>query len=418
MNDQTSNISLTTKDKSDIIESAMSLMHHYLTNNFKCLAEPNFEELFNNHILNDITLQLSNINYDSELDSDNLNKDVKQIIKIAEKMFYTSIIPRRSQETKITRINKEKLKGKIEYLKMIPQPVQRTDEWYDFRHNLITASNAWKCLDTQSSINQIIVEKCKPIDKNKFNSVNIGSPMHWGTKYEEVSVLYYQTKYNLKVDDFGCIKHPKYKFLGASPDGIVVDEKSERYGRMLEIKNPLTRKITGIPKKDYWIQMQLQMETCDLNECDFLETKFEEYLSKEEYLNDENYTTTNIDCIKGKIMCFMKDEKPYYEYPPSLIMNDNEYDEWEKKMMKKNQDLTWIKISYWKLTTISCVLVLRNKLWFENIIQNIEDVWKTIEKERITGYEHRIAKKRDNKNTVKSDLKKPVCLFNIDTNGL
>ena len=47
MNDQTSNISLTTKDKSDIIESAMSLMHHYLTNNFKCLAEPNFEELFN-----------------------------------------------------------------------------------------------------------------------------------------------------------------------------------------------------------------------------------------------------------------------------------------------------------------------------------------------------------------------------------
>ena len=29
---------------------------------------------------------------------------------------------------------------------------------------------------------------------------------------------------------------------------------------MLEIKNPVSREITGIPKEEYWIQMQLQME--------------------------------------------------------------------------------------------------------------------------------------------------------------
>ena len=33
-------------------------------------------------------------------------------------------------------------------------------------------------------------------------------------------------------------------------------------------------KLDGIPKKEYWIQMQLQMEVCDLDECDFLETRF------------------------------------------------------------------------------------------------------------------------------------------------
>ena len=42
-------------------------------------------------------------------------------------------------------------------------------------------------------------------------------------------------------------------------------------------KNPTTRKLSGTPKKEYWIQMQLQMEVWDLDECDFLETVFKEY---------------------------------------------------------------------------------------------------------------------------------------------
>jgi hypothetical protein len=42
---------------------------------------------------------------------------------------------------------------------------------------------------------------------------------------------------------------------------------------MLEIKNVVSREITGIPKPEYYVQMQLQMEVCDLEECDFLETK-------------------------------------------------------------------------------------------------------------------------------------------------
>ena len=41
---------------------------------------------------------------------------------------------------------------------------------------------------------------------------------------------------------------------------------------MLEVKNPVSREITGMPKKAYWAQMEIQMEVWDLNECDFLET--------------------------------------------------------------------------------------------------------------------------------------------------
>ena len=93
-----------------------------------------------------------------------------------------------------------------------------------------------------------------------------------------VEVLLYEDMYDTKVGDYGCIKHRTYSFLGASPDGIndVLSDNGQgngkgngkgngRYGRMLEIKNIVNREIDGIPKKEYWIQMQLQMETCDLD---------------------------------------------------------------------------------------------------------------------------------------------------------
>ena len=48
---------------------------------------------------------------------------------------------------------------------------------------------------------------------------------------------------------------------------------------MLEVKNIYNREIRGIPKEEYWIQMQIQMETCDLDICDFLETRFLEYFN-------------------------------------------------------------------------------------------------------------------------------------------
>ena len=63
-----------------------------------------------------------------------------------------------------------------------------------------------------------------------------------------------------------------------------MDNKNDRYGRMLEIKNIVNRDITGIPKKAYWVQMQLQMEVCDLEECDFLETRFKEYDNEQAFL--------------------------------------------------------------------------------------------------------------------------------------
>ena len=61
--------------------------------------------------------------------------------------------------------------------------------------------------------------------------------------------LYYGMKMNTTVGEFGCIKHKDYEWLRASPDGINIKKDNPRYGRLLEIKNPTTREISGIPKK-------------------------------------------------------------------------------------------------------------------------------------------------------------------------
>ena len=49
---------------------------------------------------------------------------------------------------------------------------------------------------------------------------------------------------------------------------------------------------------------------------------------------------------------------------------------------------------YWKLEKISCVLVCRNKEWFKMNVEEIENIWRLIEYERINGYEHRQPNRR------------------------
>jgi putative phage-type endonuclease len=308
---------------------------------------------------------------------------------------------------------KEKMRKKIEYLESVYQPEQRTDEWYQHRHGLITASSVWKVFGSQSTQNQLIYEKCSPIDPDKYNKVNTESPLHWGQKYEQLSKDLYEIINCTKIQEFGCIKHPNpaYYFIGASPDGINVCPLSHLYGRMLEIKNVVSREITGIPKEDYWIQMQIQMEVCRLPECDFLETKFVEYEDECAFGADSNETNdeTNWNYTldgkrRGVIVYFIKGDKPFYQYAPLGITTKKEFDQWFEEIIHTFDTITWIKNIYWRLEVYSCVLVLRDKEWFKKAVVKIEELWKIVETEKVIGYEHRVPKRRVvKKNDKKND---------------
>jgi len=383
-------------DYADLKETVGLIVHEYMKLNVKHYMQPKFHKT----ALGDITEMLGYI-----LDSISKEYDVtaellQSLIKDSMNVFYTYIAPRRSSGTTFIRIKqsekqKKTMKEKIDYLQSIPQPDQRTSEWYEFRYKHLTASNIWKTFLTESTRNQLIFEKCQPLNLDKYSgpsAASLESPLHWGQKYEPLSVMLYEKVYETSVSDFGCLPHPTLEFLAASPDGINTLEASDRYGRMLEIKNIYNREITGIPKLEYWVQMQLQMEVCNLNECDFLETRFKEYTSKEEFETDA--TTEH----KGLIMLFMNDKgQPVYEYGPlDLSASPTSIENWQESIMDKHATANWMwmKNIYWKLDELSCVLVLRNKLWFSSAVPQLKELWKTIEEEKENGsYVNRAPKK-------------------------
>lgn len=429
----------------ELVETAFHLMEEYMEQHPNAISDPDFHEILLEEIKEMFYVQME----DHILESDYIEDDMNDLLEDAFNIFITTFHPERSIYTKDDdeennsheeETNDEEIDAtakKIQALREIPQPVQRTPEWYQFRWNLITASNAWKAFESQNTVNQLIYEKCQPLkdfsieDDEEIKMVNTNTTLHWGQKYEPLSVMMYEHMYNSKVEDFGCIQHPVYKFIGASPDGIIIESNTGRYGRMLEIKNIVNREINGIPKKEYWVQMQLQMEVCDLDECDFLETKFTEYPDYDSYRNDsalgmhndtefKSFTTTTNGSYKGIIVYFhTKEGKPHYEYMPLNIWTPEDVANWEESTIHKFEtepyNYTFMKFIYWKLEKLSCVLVLRNRDWFIKNVGQLEKVWKIIEEERITGYEHRAPSKKAKKEPYTKPYvdNKEVCFLKV-----
>lgn len=265
----------------------------------------------------------------------------------------------------------------IANLQSLPQLLQRTAEWYAFRHTLITASAIHKAHGTPAKRNELIVEKCDPTIT--IQSLSMEGARHWGVKYEAVSVLYYTAEYNTTIHEFGCIRHPSIEFLGASPDGINVGEN--RYGRMLEIKNPVSREITCVPKEEYWIQVQVQMAVCRLKSCDFLETKFVEYASRSAFDLDGTFQRSATDQHKGIILCVAVDGNSKYLYPPYQC-SEQDYEEWEALQLSKTE---WISTIYWKLDDVLCTLIEYSDEWFQASLPIYQELWETIQRERENG---------------------------------
>ena len=276
----------------------------------------------------------------------------------------------------------------IQILKTLPQPAQKTSEWYNFRHDHITASNAWKAFGTQSSKNQLIYEKCKPIEIKETNNNGALSenPLTWGHKFEPLTRMIYEDINQTLIEDFGCIEHPTHTFLAASPDGIVTG--TNNFGRMIEIKNVVSREINGVPKTDYYIQTLLQMEVCNLNECDFVETKFVEYPTYLDYFQND-------DKRKGIIAVFVVNAEYKYIYMPFSIKTEKDINQWLDNVMGYEGE--WIKNIYWYLDVYSCILIKRKVEWFNYAIPTLQDIWNTICVERQGDYSLRAPKKRNNK---------------------
>ena len=344
------------------------------------------------------------------------------IFNLSFMLFFTHVYPLKFRLCDVNHIaDKEITEIRIAELEYASNRIlQRSEEWYSMRSNLLTASNIYKCFGSDSEKNQLIYEKCKEynekrstsINENEIKYVNTDSSLQYGVRYEEITVNIYEKRNNVKIGMFGCIPHDTIKFLGASPDGIVITPESPKYGRLVEIKNPKSREIKDDIKWEYWCQVQNQMEVCDLDVVEFIETKFSEYESEYEYSNDGGFTHTDSGNEKGIILYFCENGKPIYEYKP-LDMESEEYDIWfgEKINEYQSKNIPYVGSFYWKLDIFHVLYIERNHKWFQDNLPNMKDLWDIILYERENGYQHRKPKPRAAKQSITQTICHPSLLF-------
>lgn len=404
---------LTPENLYDIETTIGEMAEDYIKEFGYKMLKPDFME--------EMTEEIAHIMFQSFLDSNTCNdEDYEEIAILVEEniqLLYDYLgIPERSIAAyeSLGPIDIH-LYDKIRDLQAVKQPAQRTQEWYDDRHSIITASNIWKVFASDAQYNSFIYDKCQPTVASSSacggGYVNTSSSLHWGVKYEPLTVMLYEYRNKTRVGAFGCIKHPVHTFIGASPDGINVDETSALYGRMIEIKNIVNREITGIPAEAYWVQMQIQMEVCDLDGCDFVETRFKEYDTEEAFFQDEMNQ-------RGVILHFIMNDgtttNPIYYYMPlTLELEKDKIQDWiaQMRIESRLKGEVLFQTLYWYLDEFSCVYVPRNRVWFESALPKLIDAWATIQRERETGFEHRAPKKR----IVDESPSKSVCLIKLDS---
>jgi len=305
----------------------------------------------------------------------------------------------------------DELRKQVLYLKTLPQPAQRSAEWYNMRENMITAS-VWGSVLKQNKYshrNAVVMQKCGHPGYQFKGNVHT----EWGKKYETAAVKVYESRNNTVIWEFGVIAHPHFPFLGASPDGITPD------GVMVEIKCPPKRIINGEISDQYWCQMQGQMEVCKLDRCDFLECKIDEYeiigddtMDCPEYFADNYHGDTALSSLgmeKGVVLNFMNKKTTDLSYVHSnLGINREQYLKWKDEVIAqkkdKEPDLIYVESSFWKLSKVSCIPVFRDVKWFYSVLPILRRCWEDIEYFRKVGYDKLLKKKVEPDNDITTYL--------------
>lgn len=328
------------------------------------------------------------------------------------------------EKTGYTSEDIDALTEKIKYLENIPQPEQRTPEWYIFRQGRITASDFGTVLEINpySAREKLIMKKCGV--EEPFTP---GAAIIHGVKYEDVAISIYEKRNRVNVKEYGCIPHPTIPFLGASPDGICYydSENKEYIGRMLEIKCPKSRKLNGFVPEYYLAQVQGQLEVCDLEYCDFLECNIEE-VSKTDFFNNnatslnyydnsESKSNYSIPSMEQGILidtyCKKLEKNVYHYCPFEVCENAESIKKWEDEIIDKilaDENLEYNATKYWRLREYSIIFVKRDKPWFKKAHKKLEKCWNEILHYRKVGIDKMETKKKTTRKKAVPVVEKKV----------
>ena len=265
-------------------------------------------------------------------------------------------------------------RSKLHELKKLPLIRQRTIEWLDARKTRLTASDLE---DAIKNNNLKLAKKKAGVTQDTTNYTTI-APLKWGTMFEDMAMrCYSQDRNDIPISEFGLVIDKAQEHFGASPDGI------NDLGVMIEIKCPFTREIIDgkIPSK-YYMQIQGQLATCCLEECDYIECQFISYDSVYKYIDDIENNYKDVIMNHGIIAEYKDKYSGEYVYLYSrayLTASHALYDIEKQVHQNKKDNLEYLKLTPWRLRKMNVQKVYFDKeLWIETV-PKINNFWEKVE---------------------------------------
>jgi putative phage-type endonuclease len=249
---------------------------------------------------------------------------------------------------------------------------QRTPEWYAQMTKIISASELGSLFASPRTRAKLVMAKTVEYTP-RFQPLAVPSDymsaFDWGIRFEPVVKQIYEAKYGAKIKDLGRMIHPEDERCSASPDGLIYEcEAVPAYkGRLIEIKCPVSREIDGKIPKDYYAQMQMQLQVTGCKQCEYVEASFASKYNNTPIKEGPAQFSGTIALVRYNEM--KGDQEFYYIYSPINIPD------WEPEI-KEGEEI--VELIPWRLFQLSIQTVLKNEDWWNALKPLINRFWDDV----------------------------------------
>jgi hypothetical protein len=286
-----------------------------------------------------------------------------------------SLFVREAKNSEWRSMPKEQRMAKVQALQALPQIPQRSDEWFRQFGKILTASEFSAVFVTNKRRRDLVYSKANPPTDVNINfrhacPTESLTATSWGIRFEPVVKQLLEHRDKWKIYESGRIHHKTNTHLAASPDGIVESAQNPKdIGKLVEIKCPYSRTIGKEIPSDYWIQMQIQMEVTDLDECEYVECTI---VSKKPNQDVLDLSGTTYQGFVYLCKPDVPDGEPFeYQYLYGEIGS--------QQMPELPEGYVCVETIPWGLQAWHRKLVSRDRAWYEATIPWQEAFWRDVE---------------------------------------
>lgn len=304
-----------------------------------------------------------------ELEEQEQTQEALDIVSNALELFV-----REAENPNWLRMTAQQRRDKVKQLKESPQIPQRSQAWFENYGKVLTASEFSALFQMNKRRKDLVYSKAHPSqEQTSFRHACPTDEMNaigWGIRFEQVVKQLIEHKDKCKIYESGRIQHPTNTHLAASPDGIIEESlHAAQIGRLVEIKCPYSRAIGKEIPSEYWIQMQIQMEVTDVDECEYIEANL--VSRKPNQIDPLDLSGTTYTGIVYLLKQKKPDGEPFdYKYAYGDIGSN------EKPEFPEGYEL--VEEIPWGLKSWHRKLVQRDRAWYRGTLEWQDAFWRDV----------------------------------------